>query len=75
MFWSFIDEFSALLGVHPVPMADLLVALRAGSLSRFLVNIHIGLMRFIQAEAEAAHAATSHVRTCGHIIHACCHQN
>jgi hypothetical protein len=70
MFWSFIDDFSSLLGVHPVPMQDLLVAFRAGSLSRFLVNFHIGLIRFIQAEAEAAHLATSHVRTCDSML--CC---
>jgi uncharacterized membrane protein YkgB len=60
MLWSFLAEFSSLLGVHPVSLHDIMTAVRIGSMSLTLVNMHIGMMRFVQAEAELAHAVTSH---------------
>lgn len=60
MLWSFLHDFGALLGVHAPPLDDLFAAVRVGEASSALVNIHIGLLRFLQAEAEGAHALTSH---------------
>ena len=58
--WSFLAEFCSQLGVHPCGFPEVLDALTIGSQSLSLVNMHIGLMRFIQAEAESAHTAISH---------------
>ena len=60
MLWSFLHDFGALLGVHAPPLDELFAAVRAGEASPALVNIHVGLLRFLQAEAEGAHAFTSH---------------
>ena len=75
MLWSFLAEFADKLGVHPAPLPALLQAVQTGSLSLLLVNVHIGLIRYVQAEAEIAAASMSHavrpthsVRTSGCIL-------
>lgn len=64
MLWSFLADFQPLLGAHAPSLPTLLDALQLGSLSPALVHMHIGLLRFIQAEAEMAALGVSHaVRT------------
>lgn len=66
MLWSFLAEFADKLGVHPAPLPALLAAVQTGSASSLLVNVHVGLIRYLQAEAEVAATGISHaVRTCG----------
>jgi hypothetical protein len=54
MIWSFIADFSSTIAVRPMSLQHLMEALQAGSYSAALVNLHIGLIRFIQSEAEIA---------------------
>lgn len=59
MLWSFLADFAPALGLHAAATPqDLLAAMIEGASSRRLVNTHIALLRFIQAEAETAFAST-----------------
>ena len=63
MIWSFIADFSPLIAFRPLELQQLMEAVQTGSLSLTLANLHIALLRFIQSEAEIAHAIGSvHVR-------------
>jgi DDT domain len=60
MLWSFVGEFCALLGVRAPPLTELIDAVVVGAASVSLVDVHIAMLRFVQAEAEVAHAVISH---------------
>lgn len=64
MLWSFLCEFAPLLGVPPQPLPVILHSVVVGSTALPFINMHIGMLRFIQAEAEVAHAVTSHPVCC-----------
>jgi hypothetical protein len=57
MVWSFLHSFSELLGLWPSTVDELLAALVAGQSSRLLGEVHVGLLRLLQADMEEAHAS------------------
>ena len=57
MLWAFLHSFSELLGLWPSTVDELLAALAAGESSRLLGEVHVGLLRLLQADMEEAHAS------------------
>ena len=55
MLWSFLSMFAEQLGLRSPTLEELLVALRIGTLSPLLSNLHVAMLRFMQADAENAH--------------------
>eukprot|EP00210_Caulerpa_lentillifera_P004952 g4726.t1 len=55
MIWSFIQSFSNLIGVSSCPIHRFIDALELGQKSLVLSNIHMGLIRLIQADMEESH--------------------
>ena len=54
--WSFLHSFGDVLGVWPATVQQLLQALVDGERSRLLGELHIGMLRIVQADMEEAHA-------------------
>lgn len=54
--WNFFHCFSELLGLWPCTVDELLQAVVAGDKSRLLGEIHVGLLRLLQADMEESHA-------------------
>ena len=57
MSWSFLHGFRDLLGLRSFSLDDLLVAALEGAASRLLGELHVGLLRLLQADIEEAHAS------------------
>ncbi|GMH45018.1 hypothetical protein BSKO_12975 [Bryopsis sp. KO-2023] len=55
MAWSFVHSFRDILGVDAFTVDELIEALFKGQASEMLSNIHIGLIRLIQANMEESH--------------------
>lgn len=55
--WSSLSAFSHILAVEPLTVDDLLAALAQGIASKALADVHIALLRLLQADAEEAFAA------------------
>jgi hypothetical protein len=65
--WSFLHSFQDLLGVWSVRVGQLLQALVDGPRSQLLGELHIGMLRILQADMEEAHATGAmqvHVEEC-----------
>ena len=56
MAWSFLGTFGEILGLWPCTVEELLGALVGGNASRLLGEVHIALLRLLQADMEEAHA-------------------
>ena len=54
--WNFLHSFGSLLGVWKVTVPQVLQALIDGEKSRFLGELHISMLRIVQADMEEAHA-------------------
>jgi hypothetical protein len=54
--WSFLSTFSGMLGAAAPSLDELLAAVAEGSRSPMLSELHVGLLRLLQADAEEAHA-------------------
>lgn len=54
--WNFLHSFGSLLGLWTVTVPELLRALIDGEKSRFLGEMHISMLRIVQADMEEAHA-------------------
>ena len=54
--WSFLRSFGDLLGVDGLTVDQLLQSLVDGSRSRLLAEVHIAMLRIVQADMEEAHA-------------------
>ncbi|KAK9817548.1 hypothetical protein WJX74_003802 [Apatococcus lobatus] len=57
MSWSFLHGFRDLLGLRSFSLDDLLAAAIEGASSRLLGELHVGLLRLLQADMEEAHAS------------------
>lgn len=57
MVWAFLHSFGELLGLWPATVDELLCAVVLGERSRLLGEIHVGLLRLLQADMEEAHAS------------------
>ncbi len=57
MSWSFLHGFRDLLGLRLFSLDDLLAAAMEGASSRLLGELHVGLLRLLQADMEEAHAS------------------
>ncbi len=57
MVWAFLHSFGELLGLWPATVDELLAAVVLGERSRLLGEIHVGLLRLLQADMEEAHAS------------------
>ena len=57
MVWAFLHSFGELLGLWPATVDELLAAVALGERSRLLGEIHVGLLRLLQADMEEAHAS------------------
>lgn len=57
MSWSFLHGFRDLLGLRCFSLDDLLAAALEGVASRLLGELHVGLLRLLQADMEEAHAS------------------
>lgn len=57
MVWAFLHSFGELLGLWPATVDELLTAFALGERSRLLGEIHVGLLRLLQADMEEAHAS------------------
>ena len=55
--WSFLQSFGDLLGLLPFTLDALLDALALGPASPLLADVHVGLLRLLQADAEESHGA------------------
>lgn len=55
MTWSFIQSFSDIIGITPCSVHHFIDAVSLGQRSLILSNIHIGLIRLIQADMEESH--------------------
>ncbi len=47
--WGFLHSFGEVLGVWPASLTELLGALADGAASRLTAELHIGLLRLLQA--------------------------
>ncbi|KAK9816480.1 hypothetical protein WJX72_000803 [[Myrmecia] bisecta] len=56
MVWNFIHSFSDILGLWPCTVEELVTAVVDGEKSRLLGEIHVGLLRLLQADMEESHA-------------------
>lgn len=56
MVWAFLGTFGEILGLWPCTVDELLGAVAAGAASRLLGEVHIALLRLLQADMEEAHA-------------------
>lgn len=54
--WSFLRSFGDLLGLTTLTVDQLLQSLVDGSRSRVLAEVHIAMLRIVQADMEEAHA-------------------
>ena len=54
--WNFLHSFGYLLDLPKLRVHHLLQALLDGEKSRLLGEIHIGMLRIVQADMEEAHA-------------------
>ena len=57
MVWAFLHSFGELLGLWPATVDELLTAFALGERSRLLGEIHVGVLRLLQADMEEAHAS------------------
>lgn len=67
MVWAFLHSFGELLGLWPATVDELLTAFALGERSRLLGEIHVGLLRLLQADMEEAHASGVS-QVCAHMI-------
>lgn len=54
--WNFLRSFRSLLCIPPITVHKLLRALQRGEKSRLLGELHISMIRIVQADMEEAHA-------------------
>lgn len=57
--WGFLHSFSDALGLWPASLSETLAAFVEGSTNRLTTEMHVALLRLLQADIEDAHMANS----------------
>ena len=58
MIWKFVNDFQAVIRVNP-SVGELISALEEGDSSQLLVDLHVAMMKMLQADIEEAHGVVN----------------